>query len=114
MRFLLKWLRVERPPGVALHPRRTVDLDITALQAFDRARQGIEFTLGGIVRESSREGGIIEATFGLVNSERMTVHVEATETAKSRVVIETRRGVSGQPAPRSDYVDALARYLQTG
>lgn len=113
MRFLFKWLRIERPPGVALHPRRMVELDMPAAQAFERATTGVEFVLGGVIRESDSARGVIEATFGLVNSERMTVSIEGVDLTKSRVLIETRRGVSGQQPSRSDYVEALANYLQT-
>lgn len=112
MRFLRRWLHVERPPGVALHPSKTIDLDMPAQAAFERAVHGIDFVLGGAVRESNAQRGTIEATFGLVNSERMTVSVTAIDESHARVVIESRRGVSGQSPPSSQYVDALAAYLQ--
>jgi hypothetical protein len=111
MSFFFKWLRVQRPSGVALHPTRTVELEMQPAQAFDRAVHGIEQILGGIVGESDRARGTIEATFGLINSERITVAVEPLEDNRSRVVIESRRGVSGQPPTKSQYVDALANYL---
>jgi hypothetical protein len=112
VRFLFKWLRPERPSGVALHPSRTIELDIPPEHAFQRAAEGIDRVLGGIVRETDPARGTIEATFGLINSERLTVRVEPLETNRSRVIIESRRGVTGEPPRGSQYVDALAAFLQ--
>ncbi|HZZ65411.1 MAG TPA: hypothetical protein VFE17_07935 [Candidatus Baltobacteraceae bacterium] len=112
MRFLKRWLRIDRPPGVALHPTRTLELDVPAQVAFQRSIEGIQNTLGGIIREKDEQSGTIEATFGLINSERITVSVVPAGDHSSRVVIESRRGVSGEPPPTSQYVDALAEYLQ--
>jgi|SRR5579884_1106785 len=114
MRFLFKWLRVERPPGVALHPSRTIELDAPPSQAFRRSIEGIDRVLGGIVRDSNPDLRTIEATFGLINSERLTVRVEALERDRSRVIIESRRGVTGEAPRGSQYVDALANFLLSG
>ncbi len=114
MRFLLKWLRPERPPGVALHPSRTIELDMPAAQAFVRSMEGIEQILGGYVRESDAARATIEATFGLVNSERLMVSVQQLENNRSRVIIESRRGASPEARKGSQYVDALANYLLNG
>ena len=111
MRFLLKWLRPERPPGVGLHPMRSVELDLSPAQTFGRSIHGIEQILGGIVRDSDRARGKIEATFGLINSERISVTVEPLDGGRSRVTIESRRGVSGQPPAGSQYIDALLDYV---
>jgi len=111
MRFLFKWLRPERPPGVALHPSRTVELDMPPAQAFVRSMEGIERILGGYVRESDAAKGTIEATFGLVNSERLMVTVQPLEGERSRVIVESRRGASAEQRAGSQYVDALAKYL---
>jgi hypothetical protein len=113
VRFLFKWLRVERPPGVALHPTRTIELDVPPSAAFERSVLGIENTLGGVVRDSDRDRGTIEATFGLIDSERLSVAIEPLERNRSRVVIESRRGAMAQQPSGSQYVDALADYLRT-
>lgn len=105
-------MRIERPPGVALHPTRTIELDVPAQLVFQRSIEGVEITLGGIIREKNEQSRTIEATFGLINSERITVSVFPTGADSSRVVIESRRGVSGEPPRTSQYVDALADYLQ--
>lgn len=112
MSFFLKWLRVERPSGVALHPARRVDLDLPPADAFDRCIRGIEEVLGGAVRERDKAGGFIEASFGLINSERMNVRIEPREEGGSRVRIESRRLASAQQASESSYVQALAEFLQ--
>lgn len=113
MRYLLKWLKPERPSGVALHPSRTLELDVPPPRAFQRCTQGIEDVLGGIVRESDPARGRIEATFGLVDSERISVSVTPLEAERSRVLIESRRGASVGPAKPSAYVKALADFLQS-
>jgi hypothetical protein len=112
MRYLFKWLKPERPSGVALHPSRTVELDVPPAQAFARCIEGVEHLLGGIVRESDADRGRIEATFGLVDSERISVSVTPLEEERSRVLIESRRGALAGPAKPSQYVKALAEFLQ--
>jgi hypothetical protein len=112
MSFIFKWLRPDRPSGVALHPSRTVELDVPFEVAFDRCIDGIEGALGGAIRERDAEHGTIEATFGLVNSERLSVSLGRMEDGRTRVLIESRRGLSTEPARSSQYVDALAHFLQ--
>jgi hypothetical protein len=112
MSFIFKWLRPERPPGVALHPSRTIELDVPFETAFDRCIDGIEGALGGVIRERDAQNGTIEATFGLVNSERLSVSLDRTADGRTRVLIESRRGLTTEPARGSQYVDALAGYLQ--
>lgn len=111
MRFLRNWLRIERPPGVALHPTRTVLMQVPTGEAFARAVDGIERLLGGVVRERNPLQGTLEATFGLLNSERITVTIKPNTPESSRVLIESRRGVSGEAPRASQYVDALAQFL---
>lgn len=112
MSFFFKWLRPERPPGVALHPSRTIELDLPYEIAFDRCIEGIEGALGGIVREQNRERGTVEATFGLVNSERLSVTLERMSDGRTRTTVESRRALTAEPARGSQYVDALAHFLQ--
>ena len=77
--------------------------------AQERCRYGIESVLGGVVREE--RPGAIEATFGLVDSERLTCTVFDLGEGRSRVTIETRRGAQPGNPPPSPYVKALADYL---
>lgn len=112
MSFFFKWLRPERPSGVALHPAQTVELDLPFAAAFDRCLEGIAGVLGGAVRESDARTGSIEATFGLVNSERLAVSLESIDPQRTRVTIESRRVLTAEPPRTSQYVRALANFLQ--
>lgn len=112
MKFLRDWLRVERPRGVALHASRTLEVDRPRDAVFAECVRGIEDVLGGIVRSSDKDRGEIEATFGLIDSERLTCAVTALDPQRARVIIESRRGARPEPAKPSDYVRALAEFLQ--
>lgn len=114
MKFIREWLRVERPPGVALHSSQTVDLDRPYAAAFQDCIRGIEDVLGGAVRERNEQRGSIEATFGLVDSERLTCTLTRANAERTRVLIESRRGARAEPAKPSHYVRALAEFLQSG
>lgn len=112
MKFLRDWLRVDRPSGIATHASQTVELRCAPAEAFRACVRGIEDVLGGMVRESNEPRGSIEASFGLINSERLTCSVSAIDENNSRVLIESRRGPSAEPAKPSQYVRTLAEYLQ--
>lgn len=115
MSFLRKWLRVEKPKSAALHVTRSLELAMPAEEAFDRCVAGIENVLGGIVRESDRGRGYIEATFGLMFSERLSCTLQPLDDgARTRVTIESRRGARPEAAAGSQYVEALASYLTPG
>lgn len=111
MKFLRDWLRVERPPGVATHASQTVELETPYGDAFAKCVRGIEDVLGGAVREADEQRGSIEATFGLVNSERLTCDISRLDEQRTRVRIESRRGPSAEPPKPSQYVSALAAFL---
>src|SRR5579884_983663 len=113
MKFFRDWLRVERPSGVALHPLQRLELERPYEAVFSECLRGIESVLGGIVRERDEHRGRIEATFGLVDSERLTCIVEPVDAGRTRVVIESRRGASAEPPKPSQNVRALAEFLQT-
>ena len=105
--------QIERPQGVTLHPSRTIDVDAAPPAVFAKCIDAVERVLGGAIRESDAARGTIEATFGLVNSERLSISIDALEEDRSRVLIQSRRGASAEPRKRSEYVDALAEFLQT-
>lgn len=111
MKFIRDWLRVQRPAGVAPHASQTVELEEPYAQAFRKCVRGIEDVLGGIVRESDERRGSIEATFGLINSERLTCTLERLDEQRTRAIVTSRRGASAEPAKPSQYVRALADYL---
>lgn len=113
MKFLRNWLRVERPPGVALHASQTIELERSREAVFVQCLRGIEDVLGGAVRSRDERQGVIEATFGLVDSERLSCMLTSLDPARTRVIIESRRGASPEPAKPSQYVRALAEFLQS-
>ena len=105
-----RWFRIERPPGIWVHPSKTIELALPPAAALNRCADGIERVLGGVIQERDDARGRIEATFGLIFSERLTCTV--TEAAKgARVSIESRRGAQLEPPKTSSYVEALADYL---
>lgn len=114
MKFLRDWLRVDRPSGVALHATQTFELDRPYHDVFAQCERGIEDVLGGAIRSRDQARGAIEATFGLIDSERLTCTVTALDEHHTRVIIESRRGASPEPAKASQYVSALAEFLQKG
>lgn len=111
MRFLRTWLRVERPSGVALHPSRTIELDPSPAVVFERCIGAVRDVLGGHVDSQDAERGTLEASFGLINSERLTVAIESMGENRTRVVIEARRGALSDQPRSSAYVDSLADFL---
>ncbi len=113
MSFIFKWMRIDRPFGVGLHPSRTVDVNLAPRDALERCRTGIEGVLGGTVRHEDVQHGELEAAFGLIFSERLTCAVTQLEEGRSRIAIESRQGAHPTAAPSSLYVEALARYLMT-
>lgn len=112
MSFIFKWLRIEKPEGVAMRPSRSFEVEQPLNAAFERALDGIERVLGGVVRESSREQRTIEATFGLTFSERLTCSFERLDDERTRVRVESRGLAQAQARTKSEYVDRLAEYLQ--
>jgi hypothetical protein len=113
MKFLRDWLRIERPAGIAPTASERVQVALPFADAYRKCLRGIEDVLGGAVREADERRGSIEATFGLVNSERLSCSLEKCGEAATEVLIQSRRGASAEPAKPSQYVHALAEFLQT-
>jgi|SRR5947209_1249349 len=113
MQFLKRWLRIDRPESAAIRPSRKLVVEKPYDEVFDRTVEGIERVLGGVVRESDRAEGIIEATFGLTFGERLSCSLERKHPAQTEIRITSRRGVQAEARQRSDYVDALAKYLES-
>lgn len=114
MKFLRDWLRVERPAGIAPATSQRIEIDLPFADAWHKCMHGIEEVLGGAVREADERQGSIEATFGLVNSERLSCSLQMRGEGATEVLIVSRRGASAEPAKPSQYVRALAEFLQTG
>jgi len=87
-----------------------VKVPLSAAAAFDRCAEGIERVLGGVIRERDDARGFIEATFGLIFSERLNCTVTEMNDGAC-VVIESRRGVQREAVKTSRYVDILADYV---
>lgn len=111
MQYLKRWLRIDRPESAAIRPSRKIVVEAPYDAVFDRTIAGIERVLGGVIRESDRTGGTIEATFGLTFGERLSCSLEREGDSQTAVRITSRRGVQAEARQHSDYVDALANYL---
>ncbi len=112
LNYLIKWLRIEKPTGAAISPSRKFEVHAPIERVFDASVEGIERVLGGAVRESDPQIGVIEATFGLAFSERLTCSFERVEPARTGVRIQSRRLAQAEVRTKSDYVDRLASFLQ--
>ena len=110
MRFLMKWLRLERPSGAVLHPARTIEIAAPAPETFARCERIVREVLGGTI-DSPQPPRSMDASFGLVNSERLSVFIEAEGAQRCRVTIQSRRLAAAEPTVRSSYVEALAHAL---
>ncbi|HZT12096.1 MAG TPA: hypothetical protein VFA29_04815 [Candidatus Baltobacteraceae bacterium] len=111
MQFFRRWLAPQTASDVSLNPSRTLQMRASPASAFDRCLDGIERVLGGSIDRKDRSAGTIEARFGLINSERLSVSIEPGEDGSSRVRIESRRGASAERPRSSQYVDALYAFL---
>lgn len=110
MQFFRKWLRIERPSGVGLHPSRVVELDLAPDAAYERCKAIVTHTLGGNITSEDPPRSI-DVSFGLVNSERISIYIEDAGTNASRVRIQSRRLLSAQAPVTSNYVETIARAL---
>jgi hypothetical protein len=111
IRFLLDRIRGRRTP-VNVRSHRELTLPVDVQTARGRARRAIEEVLGANVY--AEEAGWIDAGFGLVNQERITVSFEAVTHVQTRVVIEARYPAALSRPERSRAVEALADALEAG
>ncbi len=81
--------------------------------AFALCVRAVEQVLGGTIAVAEPDRGSIEAAFGLIGSERLSILVEPLDAQRSRISLQSRRGARPQAAPASHYVDALCNYLMT-
>jgi len=100
-----------RPARVGLRPHRDVDLETSYDDAFERCRAAIEFVLGASILREDRAGGLIEAGFGLVNSERVRCSLTSVDAARTGVRIEALFAAGVDVPESSRNVDALAAAL---
>lgn len=114
MSFLLKWLRPETTAKVGLRPHRDVALSLDYDAAYSRVLEAIDATLGANVTIDDRRGGLIEAGFGLINSERVRVTLERTGESSTLARIEAFYAAGTTIPARSSAVEALADTLEAG
>lgn len=107
---LLSWLGLGRPtPSVGLRPQSEFEIACSEPEARARCLEALVNVAGANVQ--SDEGDSIEAGFGIVNSERLRIRIEALDATRTRIRIEALYPARLAPPPRSMAVDALARAL---
>ena len=111
MSFIRKWLKPETSSRVGLRPHRNVELALGYDEAYSRALEAIELVLGATVTIDDRAGRMIEAGFGLVRSERVRVHFDVVDAARTNVRIEAFFPAGMQVPEKSSAVDALAQAM---
>lgn len=116
MSFILKWLRMDLQAHVGLRPHRDVTLALGYDATYDRVLEAIEETLGAIVTIDDRKTGLIEAGFGIIDSERVRANVvrNAQDDTATQVRIEAFFSARAAIPKTSRYVDALADALEAG
>lgn len=105
MSFLLKWLGLttERPAGIAVRPVRAFEVPFGFDAAYGRCVNALEQTVGANLREADAQRGYIEATFGLMFSERIACSLDPLGADRTRVTLESRR-IAGSEVPKGSIV----------
>ncbi|MDQ2680766.1 MAG: hypothetical protein M3Y21_07075 [Candidatus Eremiobacteraeota bacterium] len=113
MSFLLKWLGigVDRTANIGLRPSRTLELAAPIDRVFERCIDGLENVLGAIVRERDPQAGTIDASFGLMFSERIFCGLDTIDETHTRVRIESRRNAQAELPKGTQAIDRLAQFL---
>lgn len=114
MSFLLRWLRPETSAKVGLRPHREVTLALHYDAAYTRVLEALDAALGANVTIDDRRTGLIEAGFGLINSERVRVSLERSGESSTLVRIEAFYAAGVAVPEKSRSVEALADALEAG
>ncbi len=111
--FLLKWLglSIDRSANIGLRPSRTLEVGLPFEAAFERCIDGLENVLGAIVRDRDSSAGTIDASFGLMFSERIFCGLDAIDENRTRIRIESRRNAQVELPKGSEAVDRLTQFL---
>ncbi|HTX59575.1 MAG TPA: hypothetical protein VMH02_07815 [Verrucomicrobiae bacterium] len=113
MSFILRWLGLDRAKApVGLRPHRDLELALPYDAAYDKALEAFDLVLGANVWIDDRRAGLIEAGFGLVNTERVRATLQAGGDALTRVHVEAFYPAGAAVPESSRYVDALAAALE--
>jgi hypothetical protein len=112
MKFLTKWLGLERPGArVGLRPHKEVELEVDYPTAYAKCKAAIETVLGATVITDDERGALLEAGFGLVNSERLRCTFWKVEDTKTGIRVEAFFPAGVDIPEKSRNVDALAEAL---
>ena len=112
MKFLTRWLGLERPGARGgLRPHRDVELSLDFAAAYARCRTSIDTVLGATILVDDEKTGFIEAGFGLVNSERLRCTLSRIEAGRTSIRIEAFFPAGVDVPETSRNVDALADAL---
>jgi hypothetical protein len=114
MSFIRKWLRPDLTTKVGLRPHRDVVLDLDYDSAYARVLEALDSTLGANITIDDRRGGLIEAGFGLINSERVRVNLERENESRTKARIEAFYPAGATVPDKSRAVEALADALEAG
>lgn len=116
MSFLLKWLglTIEKPAGVAVRPSRTLELALPYGMVFERCVRGLEEALGAQVGVADPQTGCIEASFGLIFSERLACCVRRIDDQTTSVTIESRRIAGSPPTKELPVLDRWEKWVREG
>ena len=110
--FLLKWLRPETSSRIGMRPHKNVELPLPIDEAHDQVLKQLDQTLGANISVDDRKTHFIEATFGLVKSERLRINFEAMDGSHTLVRIEAHYQAGMTIAEKSTAVEALAKALE--
>jgi hypothetical protein len=112
MSFILRWLGLERSrTRVGLRPHRDVELPLGYADAVARCRAAIDRVLGATILLDDEPGGLIEAGFGLVNSERLRCTLTRLDAQRTAIRVEAFFPAGVDVPETSRNVDALAEAL---
>lgn len=112
MSFLLKWLKPETSHKISLRPRQDVTLEIAYDDAYANTKTAIEQTLGANVTIDDKSTHLIEASFGLVNSERIRCTFDCKTESTTTIRIEALFPAGANIPKESRAVEALAEALK--
>lgn len=94
-----------------MRPSRALTIAVPFDAAFERCLRGLQEIVGAQIRATDKQTGTIEATFGLMFSERLACSVHGIDEHSSHVTIESRR-IAGADIPKSSAVlDRLAEWV---
>ena len=116
MSFLLRWLglTIDRPEGLSVRPARTLEVTLPFEAAFERCMSGLRDAVGANIAAYDREAGTIEASFGLINSERIACLVRGGGDTTSLVTIESRRIAGAGLSNSSAVLERLSEWIRDG